>query len=298
MTKPNTLFKETYNSCLRLLKVNENLPSETELSERLNVSRTTIRSVLGAMVEADLIAWDKTSKRVLRSVAPRDYFPDNETDSVSSVIERAFMRRVLSADVKVGDQINEADLAREIGVSTSAVREFLIRFSRFGLIEKQRNRHWTLKGFTEDFALELFEVREMFEIRSTNGFILLSEDDPAWLALDRIETEHRALLETIETKYSEFSELDERFHRLIHHASRNRFILEFYEIISMIFHYHYQWNKSGEKERNSVAIEEHLRYIGGLKSRSQIDAEYLCRKHLVSARETLLKSLERSPLRA
>jgi DNA-binding GntR family transcriptional regulator len=65
----------------------------------------------------------------------------------------------------------------------------------------------------------------------------------------------------------------------------------------MIFHYHYQWNKTDEKERNRVAIEEHLRYIDSLKSRSQIDAEYLCRKHLMSARQTLIKSLERIPRR-
>ena len=41
-----------------------------------------------------------------------------------------------------------------------------IRFSRFGLIEKRPNSHWVLKGFTRDFALELTEVREMFELRS------------------------------------------------------------------------------------------------------------------------------------
>jgi DNA-binding GntR family transcriptional regulator len=43
-------------------------------------------------------------------------------------------------------QINELELAREIGVGTSSVREFLIRFSRFGLIEKRPNSHWVLKA--------------------------------------------------------------------------------------------------------------------------------------------------------
>ncbi|MCX5496764.1 GntR family transcriptional regulator [Kaistia dalseonensis] len=292
MTKPNTLFKEAYNSCLGMLSMDASLPSETELSARLKVSRTTVRSVLTAMVDAGLLHWEKTSKQVIRLPVAADYFPDSETDSISSVIERAFMARILSGRMTMGDRISEADLARDIGVSTSAVREFLIRFSRFGIIEKQRNRHWVLKGFTEEFALELFEVREMFEIRSTHAFIRLPAQHPAWTALERIEAEHRALLEAIDTRYRDFSELDERFHRLIHNASQNRFILEFYEIISMIFHYHYQWNKAGEKERNRVAIEEHLRYVEGLRSRSLIDAEYLCRKHLISARQTLLTSLE------
>ena len=60
----------------------------------------------------------------------------------------------------------------------------------------------------------------------------------------------------------------------------------------MIFHYHYQWNKASEKERNKAAVEEHLHYIDGLKSRSEADAEFFCRKHLQSARRTLLQSID------
>ncbi|MGO7631931.1 GntR family transcriptional regulator, partial [Rhizobium ruizarguesonis] len=55
-------------------------------------------------------------------------------------------------------QINELELAREIGTGNTSVREFLIRFSRFGLIEKRPNSNWTLKGFTREFAIELADV--------------------------------------------------------------------------------------------------------------------------------------------
>ncbi|TIX35648.1 MAG: GntR family transcriptional regulator, partial [Mesorhizobium sp.] len=146
-------------------------------------------------------------------------------------------------------------------------REFLIRFSRFGLIEKRRNSHWVLKGFTRAFALELTEIREMFELRSAAAFAALPEDSPVWADLDRLEDEHQRLAREIAVRFSEFSELDERFHRLIHRASHNRFIVDFYDVIAMIFHYHYQWNKAQERERNEVAVQEHLAYIAALKSR-------------------------------
>jgi DNA-binding GntR family transcriptional regulator len=291
MSKSNALFKGAYNACLGHLNVGEGLPSESDLATQLGISRTTVRAVLASLSEAGLVAWDGSSKLVLRQPTAADYFPESETDPLQAVIERAFMRRVLSKGVSPGDQINEADLARDVGVSTSAVREFLLRFSRFGLIEKQPNRRWILKGFTDAFALELFEVREMFEIRSVQAFIRLPADHPAWTDLDLIECEHTALLADVERRYREFSDLDDRFHRLIHHASHNRFIVDFYDVISMIFHYHYQWNKASEKERNKAALEEHLRYIDGLKSRSEADAEFFCRKHLQSARRTLLQSI-------
>lgn len=293
MGKRNTVFKKAFNAGLTALAVGEELPSEAELGDRLGVSRTTVRSVLDHMAERGLIAWDRRAKRVLRPPEPTDFFPDGEVEPLSSKIEQAFLKRILSADSEPGRQINEADLAREIGVSTSALREFLIRFSRFGLIEKQRNRSWVLKGFTEAFAIELTEVREMFEMRSARAFLRLAPEHPAWADLDAIEAEHRRLLGDIDRRYQAFSELDDRFHRLIHQASANRFIIDFYDVISMIFHYHYQWSKEGEKERNRNAVVEHLNYIAGLKSRNELDAEFFCRKHLASARETLLASIRR-----
>ncbi|MDQ0471588.1 GntR family transcriptional regulator [Labrys wisconsinensis] len=294
MSKPNTLFKEAYNASLGLLQVGEGLPSEAEIAGRLGISRTTVRVILDKLVEAGLIAWESRSKQVLRPPRPEDYFPEAETAPVSAVIERAFLRWVLSADAQPGSQINEADIAREIGVSTSAVREFLIRFSRFGLIEKQRNRHWVLNGFTEAFALELFEVREMFELRSARAFVHLPAESPIWQELEAIEVAHRQLLLQIDERYREFSELDDRFHRLIHHASSNRFIVDFYDVISIIFHYHYQWSKVDEKERNEVAIREHLNYMVGLRSGNELDAEFFCRKHLASARTTLLQAMRKT----
>jgi DNA-binding GntR family transcriptional regulator len=159
------------------------------------------------------------------------------------------------------------------------------------LIEKRRNSHWVLKGFTRAFAMELTEIREMFELRSAAAFVGLAKDNPIWSELDAIEQEHRSLVAAISTRYLEFSQLDEKFHRLVHSASHNRFIVDFYDVIAMIFHYHYQWNKTNEINRNAVAAEEHLSYISALKSGDLAKVDKACRRHLKSARETLLQSI-------
>lgn len=293
MSKGSNVFKDAYNRALPLLVPGQLLPSEPELGNLLGVSRTTVRAVLKRMVGAGLIAWDKTSKIALRPVRADDAFPDDETDPLSHVIERNFMRRLLDHGANAEMQINELELARDIGVGTTSVREFLIRFSRFGLIEKRRNRHWVLKGFNQTFALELTEIREMFELRSAAAFAGLAPDHPAWAELDVLEAEHRQLAMVITERFAEFSELDERFHRLIHNASRNRFIVDFYDVIAMVFHYHYQWNKANELERNAVAIDEHLAYIEALKSRDLRAVEEASRRHLRSARRTLLGSINK-----
>lgn len=292
MAKQNTVFKDAYNRTLKLIEETDTLPSEPELCGLLSVSRTTVRAILTRLGEVGLVAWDKRSKTVLRRPGQGDYFPDEETNSLSEIIERSFMRRILAGGAQPGMQINELELAREIGIGTTSVREFLIRFSRFGLIEKRPNSHWVLKGFTREFALELTEVREMFELRSAAAFVHLAADHPAWAELKAVEAKHHALLADIDNRYKEFSELDERFHLLVQKASSNRFIIDFYDIIAIVFHYHYQWNKTNARARNQRALEEHLDYISALFSRDPAAIERACRQHLKSARETLLQSIQ------
>ena len=66
-------------------------------------------------------------------------------------------------------------------------------------------------------------------------------------------------------------------------------------MISLIFHYHYQWNKTDERQRNEAAILEHLDYIEALFSRDPGRIEMACKSHLKSARKTLLASIDAAP---
>ena len=266
------------------------LPSEPEIALHLGIGRSTAHAVLDQLQRSGIIAWNKQRKTVLRAPRPEDYFPESETNSLHDVIERHFMQMILSTDAAPGMHINELELAREIGVATTPVREYLIRFSRFGLIEKRPNGHWTLKGFTRQFALELADVREMFELHSAIEFAKLPKEHVLWSQLEAIERDHNMLLADFDERFQDFSPLDERFHLLIHRASNNRFIADFYDVISMVFHYHYQWNRTTQKTRNRRAIEEHLDYINALKIGNRESLEAACRAHLASARTTLLAS--------
>jgi DNA-binding GntR family transcriptional regulator len=293
--KTNAIFKRTYNAFLDLIAarpLGAPLGSEPRLAAELDVSRTTIRAALSALSARDLIALAGREKIIRRRPAPADYYPEIETEPVSDLVEKRFMQWILHGDCKPGQQINSLELARQFGVSTSAIREYLNGFHQFGLLERRPSGSWIVKGFTKEFALELSEVRELFELRSVQRFVELPESDAAWRALEIIQRDHLLLRQEIEKRHVDFSPLDERFHRLINNCSRNRFMVNFYALISMIFHYHYQWSKIGEKERHGVAIDEHLAYIAALQSRDSELAMAHCRAHMNTARATLLRSIE------
>ncbi len=292
--KSDTVYKQTFNKVLdHLAHVAPGtlLESEKRISDAFHVSRTTVHKVLSGLGEKGVISRAESGTTLSRKPRRSDYFPQSETVAASDRVEKKFKEWMLRADRKPGDDINGLELAREFKVSTSAIREYLNRFTRFGLIEKRPKSGWVFRGFTPEFALELFEVRELFELRSAMAFARQPAEAPAWKALKDLNAEHRTLLLHIREQYHDFSDLDERFHRLINDASRNRFMVGFQDIISLIFHYHYQWRKMDERERNETAIREHLDYIEALFTSDSRRIEAACRRHLASARRTLLASI-------
>jgi DNA-binding GntR family transcriptional regulator len=293
--KPDTVFKRAFNDTLELvagLGDGGALPSENTLKARLNVSRTTVRKVLSTLAARGVVGGSGAHRVVqsARRAAKVKRFPAGETEPLSAQVEKRFMEWMLRDNARPGTAINELELARRFGVATTGIREFLNRFQRFGLIERHPNAGWVLKGFTTEFALELFEIREMFEMRSARTFVTLPEDSPLWREIHMLGEEHLRLLNEIDERFHDFSDLDTRFHRLINSAAPNRFIGDFYDIITLIFHYHYQWNKQDERQRNAVAIREHLTYIEALLTGSAAMVDLACSAHLASAKQTLLRS--------
>jgi DNA-binding GntR family transcriptional regulator len=293
--KSDTVFKQAFNQTLDLLSATGTgaaLPSENALSADLGVSRTTVRKVLFQLAKRGYIAGQGRNRVVASAVPDGAHFPHTETIATAQQVEVHFMEWMLRGQAQPGTQINELELARVFGVGTTGIREFLNRFRRFGLIVKRPNAGWVFMGFTREFAMELFEIREMFELRSARAMAQLPDNAAIWHRLRTIEQQHRDLLNEIDARYQDFSDLDNRFHRLINSAAPNRFIDDFYDIITLIFHYHYQWNKRDERARNAVAIHEHLEYIQALLSRDLERVQAACSLHLASARATMLAAFD------
>lgn len=294
MSRDKSTYKEIFNRALTLVQdigVDAALPTETELARRWQTSRTTVRAVLTELDQLKMISWLGRQKTVLRLPLADEYFSIDETTSISDRVETKFMDFILGGDLKPGAILREAELVRAFDSSTSVVRELLIRFSRFGLIEKEPNRHWVLRGFTREFAIELFDVREMFERRAFEAFLAKGVGSPGHSKLLALTDEHTRIAQTIDTTYLAFPRLDEAFHKVWIDAQGNRFVMDFFALVSVIFHYHYRWNKQDERERNLVAIHQHLAVIEAVRDNDPARALAALEVHLADARATLLASV-------
>lgn len=295
--KTNALYKRSYNQTLAVLAEappGSSLLSEPAMASGLGISRTTVRAVLAELSARGIVAVDGRSKHLLRQPRGDDYLADADIEPLAEMVERKFMAWMVGPDCSPGHVINGLDLARQFGVSTSAIRDCLNKFSNLGLLERQSNGRWRALGLTIDFVAELFDMREIIELRAVERFVQLPSDHVLWREIDLIEAEHHALLADFDRRLRDFSELDHRFHKLVGSAAPNRFLGNIQGVMAVIFHYHYQWNKKDEASRNRHALEEHLAYIDGLKSGNLEHGRDACRLHLETARTTMLSSINAS----
>ena len=282
-----------------MLKLINDLPNgqitmqnDIELTKLLNVSRTTVRACVDHMIEAGIIEREGPSKVVLRQPTKEDYFEISDAESSKeAVIESYFLDLINTGKLLPGDKFSELELAQNSGCTTNTVREFLIKFSNYGLINKSPRARWEMVEFDEQFARELISFRQMVEMNSISELMKLSDDHPIWEEFEVLLQKHLAVQRDIENQYLEFPDLDRAMHLLIQDASKNRFATQFFEIASFICHYHYQWDKQGEFERIQEAVSEHIDILNNLVTRNVSGSIMSLEKHLVTARKTLMRSV-------
>ena len=294
MPRPNNIFKRTTNRFLDALSTGEvgrPLPAEAELARALGASRSTVRLALRHAEAAGLLSSRNGMRRQARHPTAADYFDEAQAASRPEIVERVFMARMLDGELSPGQNFSELDLARATGSSTAAVREFLIGFSRFGLVDKRPHGGWTLRGFDLDYARELGEIRMLFETSAMDRIAEqgLGPDDLD--SLDRLLARHRDIAGAIRERYREFPPLDREFHDWIVGRLNNRFARFYMPTISTVFIYHYQWNRAEERRLNQVAVEEHMAVLRALLAGDFAAARECLRHHLATSREALLRSL-------
>ncbi len=296
MSDKSYLVQQASNNVLDLIKDlkedgQANLPNDLALSRTLEVSRTTVRTVINHLEEAGIISKTGSQKTIKRKPKPADYFDiSDQVASKEVLIENYFLSLISNGHLHPGDRFSELELAKQSHCNTITVREFLIRFSHTGLIQKRPRAQWQMVEFDEDFANELIDFRRILEMNSITNLLEQPMERPVWAELQQLLVDHKELEPHMAERFHEFPKLDERLHLAIQSCSENRFIKQFFQVVSFVCHYHYQWAQHDERERNTVALHEHIDLLNKLLARDIHGAIMSLETHLNTARATLLRS--------
>jgi DNA-binding GntR family transcriptional regulator len=289
MARSDRLFKRSYNQALDRVASGDTCSSVSGLARDLNVSRTTARKVKVCLEKGNLISSSKSDRIPARKPISRDYYPMSETRSTQEEIELAFMNWILRERIQPGARISEADLRRRFSASGSTVSEFLMKLSRFGFVRKETRRNWILDGISNDYADELLEFRQVFELRSIRIAMKLPKDDPFWLGLEDIRLQHLDLKSRVKTDYLDMPALDVQFHSLISAASGSRLLPAFSDAVALIFYFHYDhyWDEATQLKNANGAIRDHLMIIDAMTTGDRKRVLIKMEEHLENSRKAL-----------
>jgi DNA-binding GntR family transcriptional regulator len=172
-------------------------------------------------------------------------------------------------------RLDERQLAQDLGVSRTPVREAMAQLEREGFVRSVPRRGVYVVRKTKQEVIELITAWAALESMAARLITQnASEDEIARL---------RAMFATFENgtlhaKLDEYSDVNIEFHQTIIRMSRNRVLIDLAE--NLFTHMRMIRRKTiGEKDRADRSIRDHMTIIEALEARDTDRAEALVRDH-------------------
>ncbi len=296
MEKKKLLVHAVFNRLLDILTSDSGeIPSELSLSKKLAVSRTVIRKAFELMVARELIRVSGRRKKLVRSVQPSDYF-DIAKDSMGNdqIIEQFFIDQMKNGALRPGVKFSVLELATDSGCNRTIVREFLLKFSRFGLIEKLPRKMWGMVKIDRDYMRELTDTRKILELGALNSIWSQPDSAPIWLRLDRLSSRFEHMIEGLECSANDasFWELDKSLHQSMIDCRSNRFISRFYANIYFMFTLHFQWCLSEGTGFTETTLAQDIELLNNIILRHKKEVEFVISNRCENWRELFCEAVD------
>ena len=180
-----------------------------------------------------------------------------------------------------GAHLRESELAKQIGLSRTPVRNALQRLAADGLIELSAHTGATVRGYTDRDMIELFEVRALLESRA--AFLAARHRSDAQVdEMRELCRRMEAIAEAEPGRRDEFAPLNNRLHMVILEASdQHKLAMTATRLIELNFVLQsYRRFDSSDLERS---FSEHRRILDAIAEGKSELAESLMRVHVYSA---------------
>jgi DNA-binding GntR family transcriptional regulator len=141
------------------------------------------------------------------------------TDEIAATIRE----RILKGEYKIGEKIKETQIAGELKVSRTPIREAFKILEDEGLIEYKKNRGCYARGFTRQDIDDIYAVRKVLEVLAVEWACIRMTPD----YLDQLK-DQCDLMEfyTNREDYKHVLALNKDFHDIIYSATGSRFMTQ------------------------------------------------------------------------
>jgi DNA-binding GntR family transcriptional regulator len=211
-----------------------------------------------------------------------------EGENLTLKVMQDLKTQILNFKLLPGVRISDKQVAEEMGVSRSPVREALVRLSEQGLIKAQHNRGFTVREFSVKEVEDLYTLREAIEVLAVR------------LAIQHLDEEKTHSLQQHLDRYPhlmkssgliKFNEVDEDFHDLIATYSGNEILAQNWKSlhgqIRIVRRYDYLRPNSFRE-----TYEDHRRIFDHMLKGETSKAQKYMSKHIIKSMRIIIKMLK------
>jgi DNA-binding GntR family transcriptional regulator len=202
--------------------------------------------------------------------------------NIASVVDQvytAIRERISSGSLPRGARVHQEDLAEELGVSRTPVREALRRLAAEGLVEMRTNRGARVADVDQIGMRESYEARTVIEPGAARLAAALRPPEPLARMRAAVLAQRRSLRD-VQRSF----EANREFHLALAAASGNNFLVQFAERlwVARIGETIYE-RQVQTQERMLLDVREHEQIIEAIEAGDGRRAESLTRRHLTDA---------------
>ncbi len=208
----------------------------------------------------------------------REFSPNASlTDEIADIVRE----RILGGEYEIGEKIKENQIATELNVSRTPIREAFKLLENEGLIDYIPNRGCFAKGFTKRDVEDIYAVRRSLEeLAITWAVERISAEEIQ--ALDEQCEMMEFYTEKMDTK--KVLELNSGFHDVIYTSSRSRFLAQ---VLRSYKEYLDKNRKAMFYEQSYLEsiLREHRAILKAIRLRDKKKAIQAMKEHLIASQQ-------------
>lgn len=204
---------------------------------------------------------------------------------------------LLEGDMEPGTRLSSDNLARDLQVSPTPVREAMVHLERTGLVTREARKGYRVAPPLSSQQLEeLFEARLMLELTAVAGASRHAET--AVRDLRRAHEAHLGAAERVIAAHSgesrvpiritqDYFQADAEFHATIFEHARNRYVLDMYSQLDALTHRMRQAALQGPADVRE-AVAEHQAILDAFESGTSEEIVASMRAHIENVQQRAL----------
>lgn len=193
--------------------------------------------------------------------------------------------QILNRTIEPSSRLVEAQIAKEIGISRTPVREALHLLEKDGFLESLPRVGYCVKKLAWDELDEIFEIRRVNELLACRWAMQKIDD----IQLEKLERNLEKVKDGLRQDEPDiFLHYDEEFHEIIFEVAGSRHLFEIcQQLRRLMLRYRAASIKSNETVK--VALQGHEKILQCLRSRDEKGLEEAMTAHLEFSKQDIRK---------